>query len=120
MTSDRVYIKMSGSTKDPHWLFHFIPDTLLLEEISYQTYMHGVATLLHKAKKGLYPPLPLSMGVYKIQNFKQAKEEVSILSSFRLKEVTFRRYDPQGKLKEYFSRLVSHGVADWFHMDICT
>lgn len=61
--------------------------------------MHGVSASLHKGKKGLWPPFPLSMGIYKIENLKQTKEEVSILSSFRLKRVTFRRHDPQGKLK---------------------
>ena len=55
MTSDGVYIRMSGSTKAPHWLPHVLPDPLLLKEISYQTYVHGVATSLHKAKKGLWP-----------------------------------------------------------------
>ena len=73
MTSDGVYIRMSGSNKDPHWLPHFLPDTLLLQEISYQTYVHGVATSLHKAKNGLWPPFPLSMEVYKIENFNHVK-----------------------------------------------
>ena len=35
MTPDGVYIKIFGSTKPPHWLPHFVPDTLLLQEISY-------------------------------------------------------------------------------------
>ena len=30
MAPIRVYIKISGSTKPPHWLPHFIPNTLLL------------------------------------------------------------------------------------------
>lgn len=67
--------------------------------------MYGVAYLLHKSKNGLWPPFPLSMGVYKIENFKKTKEKVSILSSFRLKEVTFRMHDPQGKLKEYLNQI---------------
>ena len=56
-------------------------------------------------KKGLWPPFPLSMGVNRIENFKKAKEEVGILSSFRFKEVIFRRHDPQGKLKEYLEKV---------------
>ena len=71
MTSDGVYIKMSGSTKALHWLPHCIPNTLLLQEIAYQTYVHGVVASLHKAKKGLFPLFPLSMGVCKIENIKQ-------------------------------------------------
>ena len=30
MTPDGVYIRISGTTKAPHWLPHFVPDTLLL------------------------------------------------------------------------------------------
>ena len=30
MTPDVVYIIISVSTKTPHWLPHFVPDTLLL------------------------------------------------------------------------------------------
>lgn len=105
MTSDGVYIRISGSIKAPHWLPHFVPDTLLLQEISYQTDVNGVAASLHKDKKGLWPPFTLSTTVYKIENIKQAKEEVSVLSSFKFKEVTFRRHDPQGKLKEYLQHI---------------
>ena len=63
--------------------------------------MNGVAASLNKDKKGLWPPFPLSTGVHIIEKFKKAKEKASILSSFIFKEVTFRRHDPQGKLKEH-------------------
>ena len=55
MTSTRMYIRITGSTKPPHWLPHFVPDSLLLQDISYQTFINGVATSLHKHKKGLWP-----------------------------------------------------------------
>ena len=45
------------------------------------------------------------MGICKIENIKQAKEEVNILSSFKFKEVVFQRQDPQGKLKEYLKQI---------------
>ena len=70
MTPIRVYIRISGSTKPPHWLPHFVPDSLLLKEISYQTFVNGVATSLHRNKKGLWPQFPLMTPVYKIENFK--------------------------------------------------
>ena len=66
MTSNRVYIRMLGSTKALHWFPQFVLDTLWLQEIAYQTYVHGIASSLHKAKKGLWPPFPLSTGVCKI------------------------------------------------------
>ena len=89
MTSDGVYKRISRSTKAPHWLPHFVLDTLLLQEISYQTYVNGVSSSLHINKKGLWPPFPLSTGVHRIEIFKQAKDEVCILSSFKFKEVSF-------------------------------
>ena len=60
MTREGVYIKLFGKTKVPHWLPHFVLDTLLLQEISYQTYVNGMAASLHRNKKGLWPPFPLS------------------------------------------------------------
>ena len=60
MTPDEVYIRIGGSTKAPHWLPHFVPDTLLLQEIYYQTYVNGVVASLHRNKKGLWPSFPLS------------------------------------------------------------
>ena len=80
MTPDGVYLRIFGSTKDPLWLLHFVPHTLLLQQISYQTYVNGVATSLHGNKKGLWPSFPLSTKVCKIENFKQAKDEVGMLT----------------------------------------
>ena len=48
MTPDGVYLRMIGSTKAPHWLPHFIPDKLLLQEIAYQTHINGVSASLIK------------------------------------------------------------------------
>ena len=100
MTPNIVYIRIEGSTKDPHWLPHFVPDILLLHKTTYQIYVNGVVVSLHKNKKDIWPSFPLSIGVHRIENFKQVNDEVGILASFKFKEVSFRRHDPQGKLKE--------------------
>ena len=47
MTPVGVYIKISRSMKLSHWVPYVVPDTLLLQEISYQTYVNGVAASLH-------------------------------------------------------------------------
>ena len=60
MTPDGVYIRILGRTKAPHWLPHFVLDTLLLQESAYQTYVNGVVASLHKNNKGLWPRFPLS------------------------------------------------------------
>jgi hypothetical protein len=101
MTPIGAYIRIAGSTKSPHWLPHFVPNSLLLQEIAYQTFINGVAASLHNHKKGTWPQFPLITPVGKIENFKQAKEEVNILSSYKFQEVSFRRHDPQEKLKEH-------------------
>ena len=43
--------------------------------------------------------------VCKIENFKQAKDEVGVLTSYKFKKVTFKRHDPQGKLKEHLQQV---------------
>ena len=105
MTPNGVYIRILCSIKAPHRLPHCVPDTLLLQEIAYQTYVNGVAASLHRKKRGLWPPFHLSTKVFKIENFKQVKDEVGILTSFKFKEVSFQRHDPQGKLKGHLQHV---------------
>ena len=94
MTPIRVYIRISGSTKPPHWLPYFVPDSLLLQDISDQTFVNGVFASLNQNKKGICPQFPLMTPVCKIENFKQAREEVNVLSSYKFREVSFRRHEP--------------------------
>ena len=70
MTSTEVYIGIAGSTKPPRWLPHFVPNSLLLQEVAYQTFINGVDASLHKHKKGVWPQFPLITPVGKIGNFK--------------------------------------------------
>ena len=85
MTQFGVYIKISGSTKLPHWLPHFVLDSLLLQEISYQTFVNVVVASLHRNNKGLWPQFPLIKPVFKIEKFEQARKEVNLLSSYKFK-----------------------------------
>ena len=105
MTPQGVYIRIVGSTKPPHWLPYLVPDTFLLQEMYYKTYVNGVAASLHRNKKGLWPPFPFITQVCKIENFKQDKEEVGMLASYKFKEVTLGRHDPEGKLKEHLQQV---------------
>ena len=104
MTPDKVYMRIVGSTNLLHWLPHLVPDTLFLQEIAYQN-VNGVAASLHQNKKGLWPPFPLITKVCKIENFKQDKDEVGVLTSYKFKDITFRRHDPQEKLKEHLQQV---------------
>ena len=76
MTPDGVYIRIASSTKPLHWLPHLVPDSLLLQEIPYETYVNSVATSIHWNKKGLWPSFPLITKFCKINNFKKDKDEV--------------------------------------------
>ena len=76
MSSNGVYIKISGSTKAPHWFPNFVPDTLLLKEITYQAYVNFVASSLHKSKKGIWPPFPLSKGVHRIEILSKPRKKL--------------------------------------------
>jgi hypothetical protein len=67
--------------------------------------MNGVVASLHRNKKGIWPPFPLVTKVCKIENLKQAKGEVGVLTSYKFKEVTFLRHDPQGELKEHLQQV---------------
>ena len=60
---------------------------------------------LHKHKKVIWPQFLLITPMGKIENFKQAKGEVNILSSYKFQEVSFRRHDPQEKLKEHLQQV---------------
>ena len=66
----QVYIRIVSSTKPLHWLPHLAPKSLLLQEISYRTYVNSVVASLHRNKKGIFPPFPLITLVCKIGNFK--------------------------------------------------
>jgi hypothetical protein len=70
MTPDGVYIRIARITKPPHWLPHFVPESLLLQEIAHKTFINGVVASLQKHKKGLWPQFPLMTSVCKIENFR--------------------------------------------------
>ena len=67
--------------------------------------MVGFLLFIETRRVFVWPPLPLSIGVHRIENFKQSKDEVGILASFKFKEVSFGRHDPQGKLKEHLQQV---------------
>ena len=55
------------------------------------------------------------------ENFKQAKEEVNVLASYKFKEVTFRRHDPLGKLEENLQQvgfIWSYSHEDLFPVEL--
>jgi hypothetical protein len=66
-----TYIRVYVATKSPNLLPKFIHDSLILQEIAYQTLVNGVGTPLNREKNIILPPLPLYVGAY---SFKDVKE----------------------------------------------
>ena len=72
--------------------------------------MNGTDASLHKAKKGLCPLFPLSRGVYKIEKFKQSKEDVTLFPPSYLKSLLFEGMILKENLNNICRKLASHGV----------
>ena len=110
MLSNGFYIRILGSIKSPHWLHHFVPDTLLLQDIGYQTYVNGVVASLHKCKKVIWPYFPLSTRVYKIENFSRPKKKSIFYHPLHSKMLLFEGMILKENLKNICNRLDSIGV----------
>ena len=48
-----------GEMKPPHLLPRFFLDKIVLQEVAYQTIIHGVIGMVYRSKKSIWPPLPL-------------------------------------------------------------
>jgi hypothetical protein len=96
-----TYIRIYGATKAPHLLPRFVPDKLVLQELAYQTIIHGVGAALYRNKKDIWPSLPLWIGSYSFASIKQAEDEVNTLLSYGFGEERFRRHDPKKVVREY-------------------
>ena len=81
------YIRMYGSTKALHYCLIFY-QTLYYFRILPIKHMWILWLLLFIDKRGLWPLFPLLTKVCKIKNFKQATDEVGILTSFKFREVS--------------------------------
>jgi hypothetical protein len=46
-----TYIRVFGTMKPPHLLPWFMPDKLVLQEVAYQTIIHGVGGILYRVRK---------------------------------------------------------------------
>jgi hypothetical protein len=100
-----TYIRIYGAMKPPHLLPRFVPDKLVLQEVAYQTIIHGVRGMLYRSKKAIWPPLPLYIDNYFFENTKQAQTKVDILLSYHFGEERFRRHDPKNIVKENFNSM---------------
>ena len=70
VSPSRVYLIIYGSIKEPHQLPHYVPDKLVLLEISYQTCVTSFGVSMMRNIKIAWPKLSLQVGLYKIENVK--------------------------------------------------
>jgi hypothetical protein len=85
-----TYIRVFRAIKAPHVLPKFISDKLALQEVAYQTFVHGVGASLARDKKSLWPPLPFHVGSYGFKDVKEAVAKAEILVTFHFGEERLR------------------------------
>jgi hypothetical protein len=78
------YIRVYGTTGAPHLLPYFVPDHLLMRDISYQTMGSGVTSLLLISNKNIWPIFPIHIGNYTISNGPHERKEEEILQELHL------------------------------------
>jgi hypothetical protein len=100
-----TYIRIYGAMKPPHLPPRFVPHKLVLQEVTYQTIIHGVRGMLYRSNKAIRPPLPLYISNYFFENTKKSQVEVDILLSYHFGEENFKRHDPNNIVKEHFHRM---------------
>jgi hypothetical protein len=70
-----AYIRIYVNTCPPHLLPKYIPEKLLIREITYQTVEVRVTTMLSTNSKRYRPRLPIIVGKYNLTNVPHAKKE---------------------------------------------
>jgi hypothetical protein len=105
LVDNGTYIKVYDATKSPCLLPQFVPYKIVLQEVAYQTVIHGVGGMLYRGKKEIWPRIPLYISVYSFSNTKKEEGEVNILFSYHFGEERSRRHDPKGVIKEHFNKV---------------
>ncbi len=68
-------IRIAGN-EEVHFLPWFVPDRLVLREISFQTVWHGAHARLVRNQKKVWPRFPIIVGRYALANRQHAEKEV--------------------------------------------
>jgi hypothetical protein len=88
-----------GATKPLHLVPTFILDKLVVQDVSYQTYINGVGVVLAQAKKAPFPPFPICIGSYNMENAREDKENKEELDIFHFGIERFKRPDTCGVIE---------------------
>jgi hypothetical protein len=82
-----------------------MPNKLVLQEVAYQTIIHGVGGILNWGKNEIWPPLLLYVVTYSFPKTKKEKEEVNSLMFYHFGEERFKRHDPKEVVKYHFNKM---------------
>ena len=110
MTLDGVYIKIPGSTKDPHWLPHFVLDTLLLQEMLIK--LMWMVWILHftKIRRVFHLLFSNWWEFVELKILCRPKRKSLFYPPSYSKRFLFKDMISRGNLKNICSRLVLYGV----------
>jgi hypothetical protein len=86
----RIY----GVTQAPHTLPTYVPNRLIIQEIGYQTTLHGFNACLIKHQKKLCPTYPLYIGMYGLTNSTWARMEGEKIEEYHFKLERTQMHDP--------------------------
>ena len=89
-----TYIRVFGSTMNPHVLPLYVFGKLLAREISHQIVGKGLTKTLKDNKKPLWPSFPIRCGYFLLENFNHATKESLSLESLKLHTLPKRQFDP--------------------------
>jgi hypothetical protein len=67
-----------------HLLPKYVPTKLMERNITYQTIEKGAIAYLSEKNKRYWPPFPLHIGLFSLQNKKQDEKEHGILNELSL------------------------------------
>lgn len=89
-----TYIKIYSPTKTPHVLSKFVHDQLVLAEVAYETYAHGVGKVLARNKTNTWPKFPIIIGSYSIKNDLEDEMMVDHVKMYHFGEERFHHHVP--------------------------
>jgi hypothetical protein len=113
MLEYNTYIRINKTMKSPHILPKFIFDRLVLQEISYQTMIHGVGPCLYRDKKEIWAPFSLWVGSYSLKEIKESQAKMNTLAYFHFEEERSFKHDPSDLYSYNYKYMWTYESKTW-------
>lgn len=81
-----TYIRIYDATKAPILFPKIVIDHMVLTEITYQSYYHGIGVVLNSKKEHLWPDLPITIRAYQVTTTSEAEKCGEAVQLFHLGE----------------------------------